>query len=196
MGPDPGPDPGLRKGNAGVTLIEVLVALALFALIGGAGFAMLDQVLRTQSRTEGRLERLAEMQRAMYLVSQDFAQARGRSLRVEATPDGPQVTLRRAVPQMAEGTMTLRYALTGDVLTRSLSRAAGPPLAVQPLLTGVAGVEWVFHGPAGWGPDWPPPGTVALAGQAPANPAAVALRLTLAEGGNLRRVALLPAEAR
>ena len=39
-----------------MTLVEMLVALALFALIGLAGFTMLDSVLRVQRHTEGRLE--------------------------------------------------------------------------------------------------------------------------------------------
>ena len=50
-----------RDPTAGFSLVEVLVALAIFALIGVAGFSMLDQVLRTQRLTEGRLERLAEL---------------------------------------------------------------------------------------------------------------------------------------
>ena len=47
-----------RDTEAGLTLVEVLVALALFSLIGLAGFTMLDNILRVQSGTQGRLERL------------------------------------------------------------------------------------------------------------------------------------------
>ena len=43
---------GGRDREAGVTLVEVLVALVLCALIGGAGLAVLDQVLRVQARME------------------------------------------------------------------------------------------------------------------------------------------------
>lgn len=180
-----------RQPNAGFTLIEVLVALALFALISGAGFAMLDQVLRTQSRTEGRLDRLAELQRAMYVLSGDFLQARGRSFRVEPIETGTVIGVRRNAADLQEGAVNLTYRLEDGVLLRSVRRSAGSSLAEQALLTGVAAADWRFFDPqAGWVNNWPPAGQ--LPGAAPPNPLAVELRLTLAEGAELRRVALLP----
>ena len=58
--------------RAGFTLIEVMVALGLFGLIALAGFTLLDGVIGARDRLDGRLARTAELQRAMYLVSQDF----------------------------------------------------------------------------------------------------------------------------
>jgi len=60
--------------DAGFTLIEVMVSLALFALIAVAGMTLLDGIIGVQSRTEGRLDRLADMQRAMFVVSSDLDQ--------------------------------------------------------------------------------------------------------------------------
>ena len=180
-----------RQPTAGFTLIEVLVALALFALITGAGFAMLDQVLRTQSRTEGRLDRLAALQRAMYLVTSDFLQARGRSF--TATPDagGAVIGLRRNAADLTEGAVRLTYLVQEGTLMRIVQGNSGPPLAEQVLVAGVSAAEWRFFDPqAGWVTDWPPAGQ--LPGAASPNPGAVELRLTLADGAALRRVALLP----
>ena len=49
------PSPPRAGSEAGFTLVEMLVALALFALVGLASFALLETVIRTRDRTEGRL---------------------------------------------------------------------------------------------------------------------------------------------
>ncbi len=180
-----------RQPDAGFTLIEVLVALALFALISGAGFTMLDQVLRTQRSTEGRLERLAELQRAMVLVTTDFLQARGRSFTAEPGDTSPTIAFRRNAADLGEGAVSLTYQLQNGALMRIVSRSSGPPIARQALLPGVTAADWRFYdAQSGWQVEWPPQGQ--LPGAAPPNPRAVELRVTLANGQALRRVALLP----
>lgn len=179
---------GAGRGDAGFTLVEVLVALVLFAMIGAAGFAVLDQVLRVQRQTEGRLDRLAAIQRAMHLVTTDFMQAAGGSL---SFADGA-VALRRP---SARGALAVSYDLGDAALRRTLSGSFGQAPAQQAILTGVSALDWRFYSPAtGWVADWPPGATPPV----PVNPAAVALQVTLAGpglAGELRRVAILPAEA-
>ena len=63
-----------RAGDAGLSLIEVLVSLAIFAVIGVAGLTVLDTVARTGENTEGRLERLADIDRAFLVIRRDLAQ--------------------------------------------------------------------------------------------------------------------------
>lgn len=188
-----------RQGTAGFTLVEVLVALVLFALIGTAGFTMLDQVLQTQRQTEGRLDRLAELQRAMYLATVDFAHAQGGSLRVDdATPGDPAgLSIRRSSPDAEGGVFGLRYTLEGDVFERIVLRDVGMPVARQALVTGVEAVSWRFSAHAtGWMPDWPPEVAPGDESAPASNPRAVELTLMLRAGGEqLRRVMLLPADA-
>ena len=179
-----------RASQAGVTLVEVLVALVIFAIIGVAGYAMLELVARSERLTEGRLQRLGQMQRAMYLINQDFHLAEDRSV----ATDGSGVTLRRAVQDAAAGDFTLVYALSGDSLNRRMMDPQGDVLATQSLLTGVAAVDWHYLAAGSdWLATWPPDGATAPTGLPPENPRAVAMTLTLADGKTLSRVAVLPA---
>ena len=184
-----------RSATAGVTLVEVLVALVLFALIGGAGFGMLDQILRTQAGTEGRLEQLAGFQRAMYLMSADFAQARSGTLVWDDAEAGPVLSVARSAAETGAGWITLTYSVQDGILMRDVTSAGGDAVARQPLLEAVADVTWQFFDPGtGWVDQWPPPRAVAVLSPRPPNPVAVAATITLSDDRQLRRVAVLPAE--
>jgi len=189
------------RPRQGFTLVEVLIAMALFALIGIAGFTLLDGVLRTQGATETRLARLAEVQRAMLVISTDLDQVTG-SVAGGGTALGLQKT------DLSGGVVNVQYDLTGDRLTRTLSGAAGS--RTQILLENVASVRWTFHRRRGdWLDAWPQPApTPALlptAGQpADAPPSrvsqgitAIGLDIVMAgldgrPGATLRRVVSIP----
>jgi general secretion pathway protein J len=176
-----------RNPAAGVTLIEMMIALALVALISMAGLAVLDQVLRTQRGTEGRLERLSEQQRAMQVILVDFAMASPRSLEVSAAA----VSLKRS---RIGGSLRLRYRLSGGILHREIADEGGKALADQAILTGVDAITWRFLTPENsWSDIWPVDPTHALT--IPANPRAIELVIALqGNPGGLRRVAPLPAD--
>lgn len=182
--------PRRRERRAGFTLIEVMVALGLFGLIAVAGFTLLDGIVGVRDRMDGRLYRLAELQRAMYLITLDF----------EAISEGPieqtgsSVTFRRRSPTALGGSTTVRYAVVAESLHRQLGEEGD-----QRLISGVSSAEWTFHlRGAGWGPQ-PSAPVVADLLQAPeTRPDAVAVTLELAGSdgglkGRLRRVVELPA---
>ena len=169
-----------RDPAAGVTLIEMVVALAIFALIGGAGYSMLDQVLRTDARTTGRLERLGDLQRALFLVGQDFAQAGAHSV----VQVGGGLTLGR-------DPAVIRYDLAGGVLRRVVTDA-GESKAEQALVADVQAVRWRFLDlRRGWVPDLP----AGTGQERTRNPQAVEMVLTLPGEQEVRQVVILPAEA-
>ncbi|HEY3983543.1 type II secretion system minor pseudopilin GspJ [Cedecea sp.] len=59
----------------GFTLLEMLIATALLALIGLIGFQILQGVLRSSEISRQHAGRLAEAQRAFGLLEQDISQA-------------------------------------------------------------------------------------------------------------------------
>ncbi|WP_299689816.1 prepilin-type N-terminal cleavage/methylation domain-containing protein [uncultured Tateyamaria sp.] len=61
----------LRPAQAGVTLIEMLVALTISSLIGLAGFILLDSVTRSEAGLAGRLQRIDLQSRAFALMARD-----------------------------------------------------------------------------------------------------------------------------
>lgn len=165
--------------EAGFTLIETIIALALFGLIAVAGLALVDSVLGIRARTDGRLERLGELQRAMFVLDADLDQ-------ISAGPiAGTQGTLsfrRHAVSLDGRGE-TVRYKLSGGTLERILDLDR-----VQRLLTGVSAARWSYYvAGSGWRAGWPPDRK-----QADQWPAAVALDVSLGEAGTLRRIVDLP----
>lgn len=63
------------KRQQGFTLVEVMVTIAIFALLGLGSFAVLDQVLRTKQQSEQRLGQLEQLQYAWLLIETDIRQA-------------------------------------------------------------------------------------------------------------------------
>ncbi|WP_326525702.1 type II secretion system protein GspJ [Sphingomonas sp.] len=168
------------KRDAGFTLIELMISLLLFALIAVAGVALVDSVLGVQGRTEARLDRLTQLQRAMLVVSGDLEQVAGGDI----SGGGGAIAFSRTAPGVGGVPVTVRYALARGVLVRD---AGGGPQAV---LRGVEGVRWRFW-QGGWAERWP-------AGDPADWPQAVELEVTLAgqPAGSIRRVVTLPVRAR
>lgn len=178
-----GPD-----GEAGFTLIEVMIALALFGLIALAGLALVDSVLGIEQRTGRRLDRLADLQRAMFVMTSDLEQiAAGR-----LTGGGDALAFSRPVAAAGGVPVTVRYALAGGTIGRAVAVPGGPS-GTQMLLPGVAALRFRFWTAAtGWAGRWPPDPTLADTW-----PAAVAADITLAPGtpgpgGTLTRIVPLP----
>jgi general secretion pathway protein J len=182
--------PGGPVRRAGFTLIEVMVALGLFGLIALAGFTLLDGVIGTRDRLDGRLTRMAELQRAMYLISQDF----------EALDSGPlelsdnTLGFRRRSATGVGGSTAVQYRLINGGLHRQVGN-----LTAQRLIGDVTSVEWRFHSRGqGWSPQPPGPGVAGAAQGSESRADAVALTVVLGDAsggleGRLRRVVALPA---
>ena len=69
--------------NKGFTLLEILISLAIFTLIGFASHAVLTTVMDTEKISAERFDKLQSLQRAMSIIERDLQQAIKRSIRVE-----------------------------------------------------------------------------------------------------------------
>ncbi len=181
----------MRSGDSGFTLVEVLVALALFSLIGIAGFSLLSAVVGVQSRTDGRLDQLAALQRAMHLMTVDLEQVAAAPLTIENNA----TTIRRFGAAGGSRPMIVRYDLDDGALRRTLSLGGSAPDQQQRLIPGVAAIKWSFFDKGAWTDAWPPSGRDA----AVSLPRAVALEIDLGPqggglAGSLRRIVRLPAQ--
>lgn len=74
-----------RSAENGFTLIELMVALFIFAMLAAAGVALLSFGVRAQAAATQRLEDTADLRRFSTLMANDLAQALPRIARA---PDG------------------------------------------------------------------------------------------------------------
>ena len=169
-----------EAGETGFTLIELMISLGLFALIAVAGLALVEGIINVQGRTEKRLDRLADLQRTMFVVSSDVEQIAGGPI----SGGGANLSFTRAAPGMGGAAVPLRYGVAGGALVRTV----GP--APQLVLAGVANARWRF-----WDGTWVDRWPVNDEGR-DRWPRAVAIEMQVAGPGgtlgSLRRVIILP----
>jgi general secretion pathway protein J len=174
--------PPPARSESGFTLVELMVGIAVAAVIALAGFAVLDSVVAARERSEGRLDRLARIQRTMYLLTADLEQlAPG-----PVVAEGDVFTFRRYTTGGQE--TSIRYALVDGDLRRTVGGAGA-----QRLLPDVESVRWTVMSRDG---AWTSPPDTASANGERARAVAVDIRLAPDAPppvGDLRRVVELPA---
>ena len=192
----------------GFTLIEVMVAMAVFAVLAAFAYGTLSQTLLSAEILGDRMDRLQALQRTIRLITDDLQQLAPRPVRdelgdnlnpaldtgfqsgfaIELTRGGwnnplvlPRSTLQRAAYRMEDDEL-VRYHWYA--LDRTLSNES---VGVT-LLDGVEGIQFRFLvGTEEYSEQWPPlnrPG--ALGGRQ--RPRAVEVVLQLAEEGEIRRL--------
>ncbi|MDQ5910868.1 MAG: Type secretion system protein [Pseudomonadota bacterium] len=197
----------------GFTLLELLVALAVFAIMATAAYSGLRSVLFTRAAVEAQNRRLADVQLAVFRLVQDIQQATPRGIRDEygdpepalrggdllddvliltrAGWDNPlgqsRATLQRVAYRLREGRL---WRLHWDVLDRGGAVAPRETL----LLDQVQEFRARFLDQEDeWRNDWPPPADQSAEDQRSdpnLPPRAVEITLTLEDWGAITR--LLP----
>lgn len=72
----------MAKVSRGFTLIEILVAMAIFSLIGLASTGILTSVIDSDEISQERFQKLQSLQRAMLIIERDVLQAIPRPVRL------------------------------------------------------------------------------------------------------------------
>lgn len=125
---------GQVHGQDGFTLVEMLVALAIFALLAAAGVAILRSSVATQSAIDMRLVQIGGMGRLHALLSSDLGQAADRPTRAPAGErpaffgDAQRMEFVRSGWSNLDGAdrpdlQRVRWSFSGQALTRTGMRS-------------------------------------------------------------------------
>lgn len=85
----------------GFTLLEILIAISIFALMSMASYQILQGVIRSGEISKNHSDKLVKIQRAMLIIEQDFTQIVARASRGE-TGDSDKVLVIRASDSLFE----------------------------------------------------------------------------------------------
>lgn len=183
-----------RPSVAGFTLLELLVALAIFALLSVMSYSGLRSVLDQQSITEQEAGQLGELQKIYLVMQRDFEQAVPRPVRdeygevVPPLMGGESLQLTRGGwnNPLGHPRSTLQrvgYAYTDEQLVRYtwlvLDRAQDSLPLEQPLTDNITLMDVRYLDDKGeWKTSWPDTTAAAVAATSPP-PFPVAVEVTL-----------------
>jgi general secretion pathway protein J len=192
----------------GFTLLEVLVAIAIFAFVGVMALSGYTELQKQTEYQQLRLERIREVQRAVQTLTQDLTQIEPRPIR-EPIGDQrvPALIAGAAVDYKIEFTRAgwsntaglprptlqrVAYRLDQDGLWRDYWRVLDRTQTSEPvrvrLLSGIRSVTFRFLAPSReWVDRWPQPGGNPLEQQR-LRPAAVEVTLELEDWGVIKRI--------
>ncbi len=202
------------KASRGFTLIEILVAVLIAAILAAMAFTAMSQALDHRQLIRARTERLAAVQATMRSLVQDFSQLQPRPVRepigggyqaalVGATAASPEVTFTRGgwanfAGEQRSTLERVRYALRDGTLYRDhwnvLDAQLQPGPVTRKLLDDVTDFQVRYMDNArNWQGAWPPQpltGPTATAGQQQLRwrPIAVEVTLQLKDWGTLTRL--------
>lgn len=197
-----------RSRTSGFTLIEVLVAMAVFGVLSALAYMTLGQTLSNSDMLTQKMDRLQSIQRTMSYLSTELLQAAPRAIRTDygqppqpalLSDFGAEYALQLThngwpnsarVPRSTQ--QRTAYRIEDDELIRYhwnvLDRTVNNIPVATVLLDNVESLTFRFLQPNGdWAEQWPPVG-----GQLAANPnflpRAVTIVLVLPDEGELTRI--------
>ena len=198
------------RRQAGLTLIELLVAVAIFSLLAALAYGGLINVLATRTAVDVESQRLATLQRAFLRIGRDLEQAAPRGIRDAYGDQQPalrslvdsdaglqtviELTIagRRSLPGETRSKLQrISYVLREDALLRLnwpvLDRAQDTVAHESALLEGIEDLQLRYLTVEGvWLTQWPAETEPTTAGSV--LPAAIEVNMKVEHWGRLRRL--------
>ena len=160
----------------GFTLIELMIAILIFAMISTAAYRLLDSVSRAERITSGLFDKLDDQQRALTIIEKDLLQLAPRPIRNEfgdsenalQSPGQDDVLIdftrfgwRNPLNEIRSNLQRVTYNLEDGELARyywlMLDRAPDPVVIRQVLMNNVLDVRLKFmNEKKRWVSSWPP----------------------------------------
>lgn len=164
----------VSRRQHGFTLLELIAALSIFALLAVMAYGGLDSILRTKRGVGEAQERMTQWQKGVYRLRADLESAVNRPIRDEFGDLQPALLLnqrgglefthsgRRNPLQLPRPAMErVEYLLQeGQLMRRAwnqVDRVQGDEGLSYPVVTGVEELTWRYLGTDNeWGSAWPP----------------------------------------
>ena len=203
-----------RNTQYGFTLLEMLVALTVFALVSAMVYGGQVAVLKAKAGTDRQALFLKQLQGAVMMLERDIGQSVLRPVRDEfGSPEAAmqsedygdyrirftRLGWQNPLGQARSTLQRVAYGLEDEKLVRyswaMLDRAQGSEPYKLVLLESVQAIRFRFlDQQREWHEAWPPQGGLAATGAAPVAPTPLAVELTLelAQWGEFRRVIPTP----
>jgi general secretion pathway protein J len=197
---------------AGFTLLELLVALGIFAVLATMAYAALNSVLTARKQVEAKSAQLSALQTALMIMERDVEQAVSRGIRDEFGDPQPallgggvgvtMLSLTRdgwsnplGLPR--SNLQRVAYQFNDKQLIRQswgvLDRAPNTESYSEILLDDVTAMDLRFLGQDGqWSGYWPPQVSGARSGAVVPPPRAVEINLDVAGWGRITRLFRVP----
>ncbi|PIV32157.1 MAG: type II secretion system protein GspJ [Lysobacterales bacterium CG02_land_8_20_14_3_00_62_12] len=186
----------------GFTLIEILVAVLIFALMSAAAYGGVEALLRSRLALAERARALAQLQTCIGRLQRDLRQALPRPTLNGFGEPVPALLGQRATIELTRAGLAnplgaarsrsehLRWQLKDQQLLRQqysvLDRAANSAPVSLPMLDQVSRLEFRYLDGNDWRAQWPRPNTTTTSINQ--LPRAVEITITSARFGSIRRL--------
>lgn len=202
--------PSLPVKQQGFTLLELLIASIIFAIMAIMAYGGLDNVLSNSKVSEQALKRLQQIQQSVSVLNRDLSQIIQRSIRDEYGNTQPYLSAGNNLDYLVEfsrggrvnpanllrsSLLRVAYRFEEDKLIRlqwqQLDRAQGIEPKQTTLIDDIENVTLRFLDDNGeWQEQWPPLNTATGGAQTTTTtkPAAIEIVMQLKDWGDIRRL--------